>query len=160
MKNKAPTLYLYLLLVLQLLGLIALYGYHHVGLGAPVYLLQAHPVDPRDLLRGDYMIVRYEISSLPEGYKADLFQTTTVFVTLQQKESFWVINEVLDWEPRDGRPFLRAKLEGTNLIYDMEKVFVPEGKGNPPGKITVEAAVRPDGRAQIKQLYNDGKAWP
>jgi uncharacterized membrane-anchored protein len=42
----------------------------------------------------------------------------------------------------------------------MEKYFVPEAKGNPSGKITVLVAVRPDGSAQIKQLYNEGKAWP
>lgn len=156
MKHKG----LYLVLALQLVGLIALYGYHHAGLGAPVFLLKALPVDPRDLLRGDYIIVRYEISTLPDPYKTGDFSGSTVYVTLKQEEAFWVIDEVLAWEPRDGRPFLRAKLEGTTLIYDMEKVFVPEGKGNPPGKITVEAAVRPDGRAQIKQLYNDGNAWP
>src|SRR4051794_36188355 len=29
--------------------------------------LQTEPVDPRDLLRGDYVVLRYDISQLPAG---------------------------------------------------------------------------------------------
>ena len=29
--------------------------------------LQTQPVDPRDLLRGDYVVLRYDISQLPAG---------------------------------------------------------------------------------------------
>jgi uncharacterized membrane-anchored protein len=29
--------------------------------------LQTRPVDPRDLLRGDYVVLRYDISQLPAG---------------------------------------------------------------------------------------------
>lgn len=30
-------------------------------------ILQTQPVDPRDLLRGDYVVLRYDISQLPAG---------------------------------------------------------------------------------------------
>lgn len=60
---------LYLLLGLQVFGLVLLYGYQLSGLGYPVYMLRTMPVDPRDLLRGDYIILGYEISRLPEQYK-------------------------------------------------------------------------------------------
>jgi len=151
---------LYLVLAVQILGLALLFGYHQSGLGYPVYMLKTAPVDPRDAFRGDYMILGYEISRLPEKYANGTFPDGEVFVILKPEGDFWGIEEVSDWEPADGRPFLRADLQYRRLTYDLEKYFVPEGKGNPPGKITVAVAVRPDGRAQIKQLYSDGKPWP
>lgn len=151
---------LYLLLGLQVFGLVLLYGYQLSGLGYPVYMLRTMPVDPRDLLRGDYIILGYEISRLPEQYKDGDLPEGDVYVQLKPDGDFWTIGDVTSWGPDRGTPFLLARKEGRRLVYDLEKYFVPEGKGNPPGKITVEIAVRPDGRAQIKQLYQDGKAWP
>jgi uncharacterized membrane-anchored protein len=152
---------LYALLGLQLFGLVLLYGYQQSGLGHPVYLLRTMPVDPRDLLRGDYIILGYEISRLPERYKDDELPEGRVYVLLKQDGDFWTIGEVLGWEPEDGTPFIQAERKGRRLIYaNLDKYFVPEGKGNPPGKITVAISVRPDGSAQIKQLYQDGKPWP
>jgi uncharacterized membrane-anchored protein len=151
---------LYALMGLQIFGLVLLYGYQQSGLGYPVYMLRTAPVDPRDLLRGDYIILGYEISRLPEKYKDDELPEDYVYVQLKRDGDFWTMGEVTSWEPDDGTPFLQARREGRRLVYDLEKYFVPEGKGNPPGKMTVEIAVRPDGKAQIKQLYSDGKAWP
>jgi uncharacterized membrane-anchored protein len=46
------------------------------------------------------------------------------------------------------------------LDYGIGKYFVPEGKGNPPGKITVEIVIRKNGVPQIAQLYSDDQPWP
>src|SRR5437667_8552551 len=61
-----------------------------------VVLLETAPVDPRDLLRGDYVILSYKISRVP----MDLFAPpvagplpagTPVYVTLEQRGQFYEI---------------------------------------------------------------------
>ena len=63
------------LLVLAQAGfLLAWAGYHEwVRQNAPVILLKCRPVDPQDLLRGDYMTLDYDISHPATiGGKADV----------------------------------------------------------------------------------------
>lgn len=57
-------------------------------------LLKTVPVDPRDLLRGDYVILSYDISWLPPALFKDGLPTApaeaTVFVRLaKQPDGFW-----------------------------------------------------------------------
>jgi hypothetical protein len=80
--------------------------------------LQTRPVDPRDLLRGDYVVLDYEISSLPAG---ELHNTpsqgrgTPLFVKLARKDggvygALSVHTEpVADPRPRDLRSELRSQ---------------------------------------------------
>jgi uncharacterized membrane-anchored protein len=152
---------LYVLLGLQIFGLVALYGYRASGLGAPVVLLETVPVDPRDLLRGDYIILGYKIGVLPDKTPdgESWREGETVYVTLRQNGAFWETDYVSQYDPGEGR-YICGTVRNGRIVFDLEKYFVPEGKGRPPGKITVEVAVRPYGRAQIKQLYSDGKPWP
>lgn len=160
---------LYALLAVQLLALTGLYAYHATGLGYPVYQLRTVPVDPRDLLRGDYVILRYEISRLPEALKQDALPTS-VWVRLKPDGNSWVIADVTAYRPEgsdDGPqngPVLKARHEGGELIYDIERFYVPEGTGQRAprgGKLIVEVAVRPNGSTQIKGLFDEsGNRWP
>ena len=45
------------------------------------------------------------------------------------------------------------------LEYGLERYYVREGSGNPSGKLTVEAVVPSSGRANIKQVFVDGKPY-
>ncbi len=160
---------LYALLLAQLLALTGLYAYHAVGLGYPVYRLRTVPVDPRDLLRGDYVILRYEISRLPEALKQEPLPAA-VWVRLKPDGQAWGIESVKSYrqsefdDERRNWPVLRARREGSELIYDLERFYVPEGAGRnapPGGKLMVEIAVRPNGGAQIKRLLDEnGNPWP
>jgi len=50
--------------VLQLAGLIGLYVYHlHIEKTGKTYLIKCQPIDPTDLLSGDYISLRYEMTS-------------------------------------------------------------------------------------------------
>jgi uncharacterized membrane-anchored protein len=158
---------LFAVLAAQLLVLAGLYAYHSAGLGSPVYRLRAALVDPRDLLRGDYVILRYEISRLPDGAnQKDL--AATVWVKLKADGSAWAIDRVDNYQDRSEKgsevPTLRARREGNELIYDLERFYVPEGTGRsapPGGKLIAEVAVRGDGTAQIKRLLDEnGNPWP
>jgi uncharacterized membrane-anchored protein len=158
---------LYAVLAAQLLVLSGLYAYYSAGLGFPVYRLRTVPVDPRDLLRGDYVILRYEISRLPEGANQKNLGPT-VWVKLKPDGNAWTIDRVGNYqeksETESDRPTLRAQRNGSELVYDLERYYVPEGTGRsapPGGKLIVEVAVRGNGSAQIKRLLDEsGNPWP
>lgn len=152
--------FLYLILALQVIGLTALYLWHYAGTGYPTVMLRTLPVDPRDYLRGDYIILDYEISRLPEDFSWQPQENEVVYVLLREDNGF---AEAEGWQPdrpEAGRLFIKGRMRGGRIIYDLERYFVPEGWGNPPQPITVEVSLRPDGSAQIKQLYAAGQPWP
>lgn len=153
-------LFLYLLLTVQAAGLAALYAYHAAADRLPGYLLETHPVDPRDLLRGDFVILGYDIGELPVEYDPAQFPGGQAFVTLEPVGEFWKIQNVTPTRPATDSPVLRARLQHRRLIYGIEKYFVPEGQGNPPLPLTVEIVIHSDDQAQIRQLYAEGLPWP
>jgi uncharacterized membrane-anchored protein len=59
-----------IILMLQLTGLVGLCAYHlHIEKTGKTYLIKCEPVDPRDLLSGDYISLRDEIARCPRGIK-------------------------------------------------------------------------------------------
>lgn len=153
-------LLLYIVLALQVAGLIGLYAYHSPNRFSRGYLLQTRPVDPRDLLRGDYVILSYDIGTLPEGLGPGDFPDDRAYVQLSEKDGFWKIESVSSQKPDGDAPWLAAEVRGRTLVYGIEKYFVPEGQGNPPLPITVEIVIRPGGQAQIRQFFAKGEPWP
>ncbi len=171
-----------LLLVLALqsawvVGTVAMQEYKlHNG---EVVLLETMPVDPRDLLRGDYVILNYKISTLPKGLFLDGTTNqppdgTLVFVRLEKRGQFHEATQasLIALESEKDRPVLRGKaatswfwrgFDGTNTTmhveYGLERYYVREGTGNPTGKLTVQAAVPTSGNAVIKQVFIDGKPY-
>ena len=140
-----------------------------------VILLETRPVDPRDLLRGDYVILNYKISDVPTS----LFQPTltnallpgqTVYVALQQRGEFhevvWASKYEIPSNPYEiilkgtiQNGWNRERQGTAHVAYGLEKYFVREGTGNPRGKLTVQAVVPASGRATIKQVFLDGKPY-
>ena len=151
---------LYIVLGLQIAGLAGLYAWH-ANLPAARYLLRTRPVDPRDLLRGDYITLGYEISTPPSGVQPpENGEGKIVFVRLKPDARFWVADRVADSPRDDGAPWLRARWKHQALDYGIDRYYVPEGKGNPTGEITAEIAIQENGTAQITQLYHDDQPWP
>lgn len=152
--------YLYILLGIQVAALVALYFFYQAGLAYPSVMLKTVPIDPRDYLRGDFIILRYEISDPPQDQLPQRREGQNVFVILKEQEGFSMIDYLDDTEPRSGTIYLKGKVICGSIVYDIEKYFVPEGKGNPPLPLTVKITIRPNGNAQIKQLYSNGSPWP
>jgi uncharacterized membrane-anchored protein len=151
---------IYALLFLQCLGLAAWYAWHNAGLHQPTVMLKTIPVDPRDYFRGDYIILHYEISQIPANLQDSFPEGSLVYVILGEEDGFATSRHVQDQPPEPGQRFIKGRVRDGRIAFDLEKYFVPEGQGNPPAPITVQVALRPDGSAQIKQLYADGKPWP
>ncbi|WP_072396651.1 GDYXXLXY domain-containing protein [Hyphomicrobium sp. CS1GBMeth3] len=136
------------------------------------------PVDPRDLFRGDYVILGYAFSRtnvpVPEG----VVQGDTIYVTLKETEpekweaqkaathyeatanpSEVVLKGIVDYIYRptgDAQPTASVR-------YGIESYFVPEGTGREletmvrDKKISAVLAVGDTGNVAIKALVVDGK---
>jgi len=139
-------------------------------------LLETRPVDPRDLLRGDYVILNYKISSIPTNLFSPPLTNTLpygrpVWVALSPRGEFHeLVRASTDcFEAGPGEVMLRAKSRWwdggrtasreVGVEYGLERYFVREGTGNPRGKLTVQAVVPHSGRANIKQVFLDGKPY-
>jgi uncharacterized membrane-anchored protein len=153
----------YALVLLQLLLLGGLIGYKQwtVFAGERI-LLETIPVDPRDMFRGDYVILSYKVST-PERWQwqeSRYQKGETVFVTLRREGRFWVTDGVSKSPPEEGKLFLRGRVrQGTDkdlrVEYGIESYFVPEGKGRELERqagrgLIVEAVVDHRGRALIR----------
>ncbi len=135
--------------------------------------LQTVPVDPRDLFRGDYVVLRYEISTI------DMLEVSsdvhfyagagdTVFVELRKtaRHGWSASNIGLDPE-RGWERYLRGTVtsERAGVIeveYGIEQYFVPEGTGyeiENAGDVDVVVAVGSGGRGVIRHLIVDGEVW-
>ena len=146
-------------------------------------ILKTRAVDPRDFLRGDYVVLNYDISSAPTGELKDTPVSgpgMLVYVKLARGADGFHQAVSLHREPvavGPGEALIRGRVDnrsfcGDNrrmfcssvqLSYGLEKFFVPQGEGREiekarnDGKVAVVAAVASSGRAAIKRLLLDGK---
>lgn len=135
--------------------------------GAEV-LLKTRPVDPRDLFRGDYVILSYDISrfdadKMQSSYIKSFKENDVVYVSLNTQKEYASIRQV-HLEPPIGELYMKGRItrvRGDNVTveYGIESYFVPEGKGRElerhrnRGKVDVLAAVDRRGNTMIKKLY-------
>lgn len=135
-------------------------------------LLKTRPVDPRDLFRGDYVILTYEISTLDANTLqkdvTEFKQDDKVYVSLNVVDNYGIASGVYINKPKDGL-FIKGTVkdvQGTrlNLEYGIESYFVPEGKGREIERqigrnLDVKVAVDKLGNVVIKDLLVDGKLF-
>ncbi len=88
------------------------------------------PVDPRDLFRGDYVILSYAFSraSAVDGAFSPA-EGQTVYAVLTRDGNHWRAERFTYQKPTEG-VFLRGKvLSGGRVEYGIESYFVQEGTG-------------------------------
>ena len=176
-------------LAFQLLFLLGLVTFKEVTvrIGQTV-VLQTVPVDPRDLFRGDYVILGYKISTIVGGpppastptpqltrsYRVPdlpyISRGDTVYVKLEESsdEGVWVPTAVSRGFPSDWTVFIKGTATSASpghdltVRYGIESYFVPEGQGRVierASDVKVEAAVNGFGDAVIKGLIVDGEPF-
>jgi len=167
---------LLLVLALQTVWLLGTVAVHeHALANGTVIRLETRRVDPRDLLRGDYLILNYKISDVPTNLfsppvaKDVPFGAKIVVALAPGTNRFYKVTRAStnEFMPAAGEVLLRgqsayAGWNATNSIhvaYGIENYFVAEGTGSPAGQLTVEAVVPASGRARIKQVFVDGKPY-
>lgn len=144
--------------------------------------LKVVPVDPRDMFRGDYVVLSYDISRLDltklEGDDAMTYGDI-VFVTM--------VRDGATWKPvavRRARPFevqggiaLKGKVDSVDradssgapqtvrVSYGIESYFVPQGTGKDieaearSGELSIDVAVDAQGRPAIKAIRRKGEVF-
>ncbi len=144
-------------------------------------LLKVEPVDPRDLLRGDYVILSYGISRIPLSMIADideldeeLAMRTTIVVRLRKaQDGYWeAVNAWVRPPPTpagadevdiEGQiPALnRVHMQGeVRVTYGIERFYLPEGEGRAIERdmgtrpFAVRVAVSNAGKSQVKALMD------
>lgn len=142
-------------------------------------LLKTAPVDPRDLLRGDYVILTYDISTISTtsitGTRPETGEVARLHVRLKPgADGFWTVSAasfdplaeeagsvvlisqpvtIYDWEWQNAG--------NLTVSYGIERFYVPEGEGRPiedgrnQGRVSVAVRVSEDGEAQIRALMLD-----
>jgi uncharacterized membrane-anchored protein len=147
-----------LFLQLGILAYLGFFNMYVLAAGRPV-ILETVPVDPRDIFRGDYFALGYEIGSVATS---DQFRPEeTVFVTLQEGTPHWSACCVSKQMPnlKSNQVALKARVQGywgnrLHLHYGLEQYFAPEGKAVLPMRKTpdVQIAVDQFGNSAIKKL--------
>jgi uncharacterized membrane-anchored protein len=153
------------LVVAQAAFLLTWSGWHeYLRSHAPVVRLKTLPVDPQDLLRGDYMVLRYEISHPKVGSAPSSTRGRDCWVVLESREGYHTVVAMSGEKPplKPGQIAVLGQAGwNSNISYGIETYYVPEGKGTPRFKtIEVEAAVSPTHRLYIKRLLLDGRPYP
>lgn len=142
-------------------------------------LLKTAPVDPRDLLRGDYVILTYDISTISTtsvtGQKPETGDAERLHVRLKPgTDGYWIVSEV-SFDPLQAEEGSVILLSMPVTIYDwewqnagnltvsygIERYYVPEGEGKPiedgrnQGRVSVAVRISETGQAQIRALMLD-----
>ncbi|ERI16317.1 MULTISPECIES: GDYXXLXY domain-containing protein [Brucella] len=140
--------------------------------------LQTEPFDPRDLMRGDYVVLGYEISSLA---RKDIGGTPSagsraVYVAVKRDANGIARFSRASFAPLSDLAADEVQIRGeaaysisddpqsnVRLNFGIERYYVPEGRGRAiedsqrERRITAVVAVDPKGAPVIKALQEDGR---
>ena len=136
-----------------------------VLIGGTEVLLKIEPVDPRDILRGDYVEFRYSnISTIEKGLfnnMISLKENSKAYISLIKNGKYWEAVLVGQQKPKTGL-FIQGVVSdidsnSVDMIYGIEEYFIPENTGIifnfNKGEPYVKVAINKNGSAVLKQLY-------
>ncbi|MSS75208.1 hypothetical protein EXS73_03305 [Candidatus Pacearchaeota archaeon] len=144
-----------------LLGILAGFGLY---LGMPLLTgaeatLATQPIDPFDPLRGQYIIIRYEIGTLE---KENVSIGNILYVSLKDDaEGIARLTKVSTEKPKSGL-FIKGTVERVSgnqatLQYGIEQYFFERGAQFSTQNVQVKVKIDSSGQARIKELVRDGK---
>jgi uncharacterized membrane-anchored protein len=155
----------------QVLVLVAMIGLRVTPLLAgETIFVRVVPVDPRDLFRGDYVVLSYDFSRVPpagiEGLADSDWQREqqwlglTVYVTLVPEADgrHWRAESFSISQPTRGK-YLRGRITGPGrLEFGIEAYYLQEGQGSKyeeavrDRRLAAEIAVTAEGHAALRGL--------
>jgi uncharacterized membrane-anchored protein len=156
---------------LQVIFLVAMIGLRVTPLLAgETILVRVVPVDPRDLFRGDYLVLGYDFSRIPpagiEGLadsdrqRERQWQGLTVYVSLvpEPDGEHWRAERFSLSQPTSGK-YLQGRIAGPGrLDFGIEAYYLQEGQGSKyeeamrDRRLAAEIAVTADGHAALRGL--------
>lgn len=141
------------------------------------FILPVIPVDPSDLLRGDYVILNYNISRINQDssyfYSENLKLGDTVYVQVNNEVSIEQLNVFTDLSQVYNSPnsvVLKGRIQdiddsSISVSYNIEKFFIQRGTGGEiedgirNGNAFVKISVDRFGNAVIKSLIIGEKIY-
>lgn len=153
MKNKKHLAFLGAIVLFVVVLASGVYTQEDLRRNGQQAILDTMPVDPRDILRGDYVDLAYEIGrgekavafakSLPSSQPvyalltlgADNRVTNYSFSATEPKTGVYIRGEAVVQEvdiyvgEKENVPVLQKEKQGTINYPQIEQYFVPEGKG-------------------------------
>ena len=170
MLNKQTKFFLAMVLQTAVIFVIIIFKLSILTGGTEI-MLRIAPVDPRDLLRGDYVTFRYDISSIGSHYakRQEIKNGDVVYIVLGKSGKYWGLQRVEKDKPTGNDLFIKGIVRQStslqfNVVYGIEEYFIPEGKGQNFRFQNKEAAARvfvdENGNSLIKQIFIDDKPWP
>ncbi len=148
--------------IAALLGVVASREYTlHFG---RTVVLATRPLDPRDPVRGDFVRLRYDISTVSTGGRR-LSPGSPVWVLLRLQGGLWSAAGVEPQPPQTEGLWIRgtvrrADADSADVEYGIERYYVAEGEARRiehlgAQHLRVEVAVDRWGRAAVRQLLID-----
>jgi len=169
-KRRTRKMLFVFLIAAQVLFLAGVVGYHYAALwfGREAQLATT-PIDPRDLLYGDYVTLNYEISQLdPAMWKGtgDLpAEGDKVYVVLEPKtpdSGMYQAKAFYSRKPAAERELIikgrvrYATSSGIFINYGLEKYYIPENTGkqleDQEGSLAVKVRIASWGNAVIEEI--------
>ena len=145
--------------VAVLLGMIVVSARPRLDPGSRTVLLRVVPVDPRDLLRGDYVILSYDVSRPPNVQGLDAGMTVYVGLAPEEDGRHFIASGTVTPGPPPPGLFLKGTVASYGRVtYGIESYYVQEGRGHDydeaarARKLSAEVAIAPDGRPGLLGL--------
>lgn len=151
--------------ILLIIGIVGglIYQQERILQRGTTTILQTMPIDPRDLFRGEYVVLRYQIEQdrILRDIARDAESGTAVYVRLQEDAQGIAMVAEAQLTPPDSYTdalWIRGIVR-SNLIRfaDLEQYYVPEGAGLPierlGNQVHVEVALY-QGNARIVNLLD------
>ena len=129
-------------------------------------LVRTAPVDPRDLLRGQYLNLSYEFSRMTPFVDTGLQPEPgmDVWAILTPAGEVHVPRGLFSVRPAQlgpGEVAILGRADRWRALYGIEEYFVPEGSETPAqSDTTVRLRVGKDGLPRIEAVLVRGKPWP
>ncbi len=133
-------------------------------------MVKTMPSDPRDLISGQYIRLRYSFSNLNKFWyeqlqqESDNLKRKNVWVVLNEVNGFYEFKAAFNVKPTSipvGDVLIKGTMRGPNVKYGIEKYFVPEGTPEPNrSALTVKLDVYENGKVRISQAFLGNKEWP
>lgn len=162
-KNKKHLGFIIAILVLIVVVGGLIYQQEKIINNGAVTILKTRPVDPRDLFRGEYVILRYEIENDEKitSEAKEMDNGSILYIKLQEDTNgIAYVDEVTRKKP--------ASYEGLWIIAEinrkqarfpsLEQFYVPEGAGGPIERMRDKLHARvvlSDGKARVIELLDD-----
>jgi len=130
-------------------------------LGNKTAVLATQPVDPFDLVRGQYIVIRYEIGSIPlvDGVEVGDYIYVSLLEDFNGTSRY---NSASSYKPSKNDLFIKGQVKSIygndmQVEYGIEQYFFERGAVFDTGEMEVRVKLSNNGVARIVELLHDGK---